>query len=245
MIGNIKVINAMLISYISTIRERKKYSYGNKNYDKLESRRYIYALAQKLARSMLKAGNVTVEVQGMENLPKKGPVLYVANHKSIFDIVVLVSLINDPCIYIGKKEVAKMPIVGKWFDALGCIYIDREDIRQSLTAIISGINELKDGQSVVIFPEGTRTSSKEIKDFKEGSFKLATKTKVPIVPIALQDTYKIFEEKKGVKKAKVYVNIGEVIYQEQLGQEEKKKLPQYVQSIIETLLKQVTFDNEN
>lgn len=241
MIGNIKVINTMLISYMMTIGKRKKYAYGNKNYDKKESREQVYKLSQKLSQNMLKAANATVEVRGIENLPKKGPVLYVANHKSIFDIVVLVSLINDPCIFIAKKEVAKMPIVGKWFKALGGIYIDREDMRQSLEAIIAGINELRGGQSVVIFPEGTRTHAKEMKDFKEGSFKLATKTKVPIVPIALQDTYKIFEEKRGVQKAKVYVNIGEIVNQEQLGQEEQKKLPQYVQTIIAGLLEQITF----
>jgi len=245
MIENLKVISVMLKSYILTIGRRKKYTYGNKNYDKKESRQQIYTLAQQLTQNMLKAVNATVEVRGMENLPEKGPVLYVANHKSIFDIVVLVSLIKDPCIFIGKKEIAKMPVVGTWSKDLGCIYIDREDLRQSLTAIMAGINELRNGQSVVIFPEGTRTHAKGIKDFKEGSFKLATKTKVPIVPIALQDTYKIYEEKKGIRKAKVYVNIGEVINQEQLGKEEQKKLPQYVQTIIEKLLQEITFNSED
>ncbi len=241
MIGNIKVLNSMLVHYITTTGKRKKYSYGNSKYDKRESRQHIYKTLQKLSRSMLKAGEIPVEVRGIENLPQHGPVLYVANHKSIFDIVILTSIIEDPCIYIGKKEVSKMPLVGKWFDALGCIYIDREDIRQSLKAIMEGIGELKNGQSIVLFPEGTRTYAREMKDFKEGSFKLATKTGVPIVPIALQDTYKVFEENKGIRKAKAYVNIGKTIYQEALSTEERRSLPQYVQHIVEELLRQVTY----
>ena len=242
MIGNIKVLNAMIIHYIATIRERKKYSYGNLKYNKKESRAHIYKAGQKLSQNMLKAGGITVEVFGRENLPERGPVLYVANHKSIFDTVALVSLIDDPLIFIGKKEVAKMPIVGKWFDALGNIYIDREDIRQSLKAIMTGIAELKEGQSVVIFPEGTRAQGDELREFKEGSFKLATKTKVPIVPIAIQDSYKVFEEKKSVQKGKIYVNIGKVIHQEELGEEELKRLPQYMQGIIQELLHHITFN---
>ncbi|MDF2878756.1 MAG: 1-acyl-sn-glycerol-3-phosphate acyltransferase [Clostridia bacterium] len=243
MIGSIKVISSMAIHYVKMGKVRKEYFYGNLKHDKKDSRRHMYKVLQQLCRNMIKAANVTVEVTGQEYLPSEGPVLYVANHKSLFDIVVLVSLIDDPCIFIGKKEVSKMPLIGKWFDALGCIYIDREDIRQSLQAIMAGIGELKGGQSVVIFPEGTRTSDKGIKDFKEGSFKLASKTRVPIVPIALQDTYKIFEEKRRVRKAKVYVNIGRLIKQEELEEEDKKELPRYVQNKIESLLQQVTKDN--
>ncbi|WP_069998916.1 lysophospholipid acyltransferase family protein [Cellulosilyticum sp. I15G10I2] len=242
MLGSIKVLNTMIINYITSMGERKKYRYGNLKYDKKVSRAHIYKIVQKLSQDMLKAGGITVEVKGKENLPQKGPVLYVANHKSIFDIVTLVSLIEDPLIFIGKKEVAKMPLVEKWFDALGCIYIDREDLRQSLKAIMMGISELKGGQSVVIFPEGTRAHGKALKEFKEGSFKLATKTKVPIIPIALQDTYKVFEEKKSVQKGKVYVNIGEAIYQEELEEETLKKLPQYIQGIVQDLLQSITFE---
>lgn len=244
MIRSIKVVSSMLVSYITTIGARKKYGCGNSNYSKKESRQHIYTLAQKLARNMIKAAGVTVEVQGAENLPEEGPVLYIANHKSIFDIVVLVTLIKEPCIFIGKKEVADMPLVGDWFDALGCIYIDRKDIRQSLQAIMEGISELKSGQSVVVFPEGTRTHSQDMKNFKEGSFKLASKTKVPIIPIALQDTYKIYEEKKSIQSTKVYVNIGRSINQDTLNEEEKKNLPGYVQNVVHELLKQITFNND-
>lgn len=242
MIGNIRVLHVMITHYLFNLRNKKKYGYGNSEYGKKESRGHIYKIVQKLARHMLKAGAITVEAVGLENLPEKGPVLYVANHKSIFDIVTLVSLIDDPLVFIGKKEVAKMPLVGQWFDALGSIYIDREDMRQSLKAIMAGINELKEGQSVVIFPEGTRFQGTGLKTFKEGSFKLATKTKVPIIPIALQDTYKVFEEKKKVQKGKVYVNIGKPVYQDDLGEEDLKNLPEYIQKRIQDLLEAITYN---
>lgn len=239
MIGNIKVLGAMASTHLLTWIKRKKYAYGNKKYDVKESRDHIYSMAQTLCNKMIKASGMTINVKGKENLPSEGPVLYVANHKSIFDIVILVSLIKTPSIFIGKKEVEQMPLIKDWFDSMGCIYMDREDKRQSLKSIMQGIDELKNGQCVIIFPEGTRISGDEIKAFKEGSFKLATKSKVPIVPIALHNTYKIFEENKGVRKAVVSVNIGEKIEVEGLDKEGEKALPRYVEGVVKALMEEI------
>lgn len=233
MLRSIKVVYAMCIHTLLNKKKLKQYQGVN--------RRQVYSIAQKMCQDMLNSAGVTVDVRGREHLPQQGPALYVANHKSLFDIVTLVSVIDDPIIFIGKKEVSKMPIVGTWFDSLGCIYIDREDIRQSLKAIMTGIDELKGGCSVIIFPEGTRSSEPDMKTFKEGSFKLATKTQVPIVPIAIQNTYKIFEEKKTIQQANVYVNIGETINLEDLEDEVIKKLPLYVEERVRELLQAITF----
>ncbi len=132
-----------------------------------------------------------------------------------------------------------MPFVNKWFDSLGCIYVDREDMRKALQSILEGIKELNHGQSIVLFPEGTRNKSNDLLPFKEGGFKLATKTKVPIVPIALSNTFKVFEEKKRIQKTKVIVNIGEPIQTEALSKEELAKLPQIVQETVGKLMMEI------
>ncbi len=240
MIRSIQVVGTMIWHQIKTSRKRKEYTYGNSKHGVHESRQQIFKMAKCMTLDMLKAAGTKLEIVGEENLPEKGPVLYVANHKSVFDTVILMSLFKEPGIFIGKKEVSKMPLIGKWFEDMGSIYIDREDIRQSLKAILKGIEELKNGQSVVIFPEGTRTYGKDIKPFKEGSFKLATKTRVPIIPIAFQDTYKILEETKGIKQTTAYVNIGKPIKVEELSEADQKNLAQYVQTIIQELLEEVT-----
>lgn len=236
MFESTKVIKDFIAAEFTAGSRRKEYGFGNKNYGEKESRKEIYAMMQDLCRKLVKSTGMTLEVIGRENLPQEGTVLYVATHKSVFDIVILLTLIDDPAIFIGKKEVASMPFVNKWFDALGCIYVDREDMREALKSIMSGISELKKGQSIVLFPEGTRNMSNEINPFKEGGFKLATKTKVPIVPIALSNTYKVFEEKKRIQKTKVVVNIGEPIITSQLSKEELAALPKFTENRVKELM---------
>lgn len=239
MFSNIKMLNTIGLSHLMATPKRKKYAFGNTQFDVKTSRKEVYQLAQKMCKRMLKSAKVTVEVKGKENLPKEGPVLYVASHKSLFDIVVLMSIIDDPCIYVGKKEIAKMPFIKDWFEALGCIYLDREDKRKSLQSIIKGIEELKSGQSVVIFPEGTRHYGDEIQKFKEGSFKLALKSQVPIIPIALHNTYKVFEQKRSITKTTVTVNIGKPIATKGLSNEEARELPLRTEEVVRMLMNEI------
>lgn len=92
----------------------------------------------------------------------------------------------------------------------------------------------------MLFPEGTRQTDNQVGHFKEGSFKLASKTQVPIVPIALSNTYKVFEEKKRIQKVKVVVNIGEVIQVDKLTKEELASLPADVEETVRKLMKEIT-----
>lgn len=239
MFENTKVISDFVWADIVYKNIRKEYGFGNEKHGKKESRAKIYKHMQELSNKLIHSTRMELEVRGDENLPHEGPVLYVATHKSVFDIVILLSIINDPVIFVGKQEVQKMPFVNKWFDALGCIYIDREDMRKALQSILEGIKELNNGQSIVLFPEGTRNMSNEIRDFKEGGFKLASKTKVPIIPIALSNTYKIFEEKKRIQKTKVIVNIGSPIQTKDLSKEELAHLPQIVQEVVKKLMMEI------
>ena len=239
MFENTKVIRDFIVADITHSKIRKEYGFGNEKHGKQESRAEIYKHMQELAKKLIQSTGMELEVRGKENLPSKGPALYVPTHKSVFDIVILLTIIDDPAIYIGKKEVQSMPFVNKWFDALGCIYVDREDMRKALKSILEGIKEIKSGQSIVLFPEGTRNMSNDIQPFKEGGFKLATKTKVPVVPIALSNTYKVFEEKKRIQKTKVIVNIGEPINTEELSKEELARLPKLVEEKVGVLMKEI------
>lgn len=239
LLNDIRMLSTMGYNHLMLTGKRNKYAYGNKNYPVRESRVEIYKLVKHLANRMIKAARMDLQVMGRENLPKEGPVLYISNHKSIFDIVVLVSVIEDPCIYLAKKEVSKMQMVNTWFDALGAIYIDRDDKRQAIESIVRGINELKSGQSIVAFPEGTRISGDEIKEFKGGCFKLAIKSGVPIVPIAIHNTYKVFEEKRGIQSTTVTVNIGKPIQVKDLSKEEIRVLPQTTEEVVRELMQEI------
>lgn len=235
-----KVIRDFVAAEITAGRKRKEYGFGNKKHGEKESREQIFGLMQQLSRNLLKSTGMDLEVLGKENLPEKGPVLYIATHKSVFDIVILMTILKEPAIFIGKKEVASMPFVNKWFDALGCIYVDREDMREALKSIMEGIKEIKSGQSIVLFPEGTRNIGNEIRPFKEGGFRLASKTKVPVIPIALSNTFKVFEEKKRIQKTKVIVNIGKPIITSDLSNEELAQLPKLVEDKVRALMMEIS-----
>lgn len=243
MIRSIRVLGAISWHYVSLTARRNKYSVEDKEYDKEKKKLYrkeVFLMMKELSNRMIKAADTEVIVQGKENLPKEGPVLYMATHKGQYDSFVLASLLEDTPIFIGKEEMKKMPIFSKWFNAMGCIYLARDDMKQSMQAILEGIKELQGGQSIVIYPEGTRSKSTEMGEFKAGSFKLATKSKVPIVPIAIQNTHKVLEETGRIQKATVYVNIGKPIETKDLSSQEQKELPKKVQAYVEELLKEVT-----
>lgn len=243
MFRGIAVLWAMAWHYIINTPGRRKYSVQGKELDtktKKEYRAKVFYMAKDLSQRMVKAADATIEVKGRGNLPTEGPVVYMVTHKGLFDCPVMACLLDDPIIFIGKEEMAKMPIINKWFDAMGCIYLVRDDMKKSLQAILEGVQELKNGQSIVIFPEGTRSRSKEMGEFKAGSFKLATKANVPIIPIAIQNTHKILEEKGGIQKATVYVNVGEMIDVAALSNEEKKQLPTTVENTVRELLSEIT-----
>lgn len=147
------------------------------------------------------AGNVTKlfdihwHVKGLENVPPSGPVVFVANHQGYADVVAFFASIPGRQIgFIAKDTLQKAPYFGKWIKNIRGVFIKRGNAREALTSINEGSKLLKDGFSLVIFPEGTRSQGGPIKTFKPGSFKLATKVGAPIVPVTINGTYKIFEE---------------------------------------------------
>jgi 1-acyl-sn-glycerol-3-phosphate acyltransferase len=117
-----------------------------------------------------------------------------------------------------------------------CVFMDRNDIRQSVQAINEGVDLLKQGYSMVIFPEGTRSKGETMGEFKQGSFKLATKAGVPIVPVAIKGSYKMMEEKGFIRPASVEVIISKPISTEGLTREELQQLPDRVKEIISGLV---------
>jgi 1-acyl-sn-glycerol-3-phosphate acyltransferase len=149
------------------------------------------------ARRMVGAAGGRVEVSGLENLPSGGGVLFVANHQGAFDVPLLIGFVPVLKGFVSKKENFRLPIVGTWMKLLGCIVIDRGDLRQSAGAIARGIRDLQAGRSLVIFPEGTRSKSGRLQRFKEGSFKLATRSGATIVPLTIDGSYRLLEGNRG------------------------------------------------
>jgi 1-acyl-sn-glycerol-3-phosphate acyltransferases len=214
------------------IRLRRLDKAGNtKERDELVNR-----AVTRWAKSLVKLTGSNIKITGEENIPD-GPVVFIGNHQGNFDVPIFLGLINKPKAFIAKIETAKLPLVSTWMRYMRCVFMDRNDIRQSLKAMKEGIENIKEGYSLVIFPEGTRSRGDEMGEFKAGSFKLAVKSGVPIVPVTTRGSYKIMEQNGFIiKPADVEVIISEPIYTKGMCREEIETLPDRVKSIIQEKL---------
>lgn len=179
-----------------------------------------------------------VIVIGEENVPTDKPVLYVGNHKSLFDVLITYCRCPRRTGYVSKDIIEKVPSLNLWMKRLYCLFLNRTDIKQGLKTILTGIENIKNGISMCIFPEGTRNKTDDlVLPFKEGSFKMAEKTGCPIIPMALTNTSAIFEDHFPlVKPTTVILEYGTPIYPNELEKEDRKKIGAYCQRAIETML---------
>jgi 1-acyl-sn-glycerol-3-phosphate acyltransferase len=155
----------------------------------LGGKRAFFLIGPLWARQMFWVGGIRLDLVGWENLPEdirneKQPVIFMSNHESNLDPPVLISAIPVPAVYISKKELKWVPLVG-WAAGLGgTIFIDRGKRERAVQGIHQAAAEIKGGKTVVIFPEGTRTRTGKLGPFKKGGFAMAQSAGVPIVPLA-------------------------------------------------------------
>lgn len=206
-------------------------------FDKPASDMRSLRLVQWAFRLMLKMAGTQITVIGEENVPVNEPVLYVANHSSYFDILLTYSRCPGLTGYIAKKSMEKAPLLSTWMKRLHCLFLDRENIKEGLKTILIGIEKVKQGISICIFPEGTRNYEKELLPFKEGSLKIAEKSGCPIVPIAITNSSEIFEKHlPRIKPCKVVLEYGKPIYPKTLDKQDQKFLGAYTQKKIQEML---------
>ena len=198
-------------------------------------------IIQTVFRFILKVTGADITIIGHENVPKDQAVLYIGNHRSFFDILLTYVHCPDLTGYVAKKEMEPIPLLSIWMRYLHCLFLDRKDIKEGMKTILTAIEKVKNGISICIFPEGTRNKGNdelELLPFHEGSFKIATKSGCPIIPMAISNSAEIFENHfPKIKPCKVVVEYGKPIYPEQLSKEDKKRLGAYTQGIILEMLK--------
>ncbi len=175
-----------------------------------------------------------VEARGLENIPRDTAVLYVANHRSYFDIVLTYALFPGVTGYVAKKEMKKWPLLNVWMANIQCLFLDRENIKEGLKTILLGAEKVKKGISICIFPEGTRNKVNDtFLPFHEGSFKIAEKGGVPVIPMVITGSAQVFEDHlPKIKKATVVIEFQKPVYIKELDKETRKNLGSYVQGII-------------
>lgn len=199
-------INAFFYVFIHFFAIRKRY----KNPDEF-SIEEKFKYAGKLSKLIVKKMGVKVIVEGKDNL-LDGPVLYVSNHPSMIDPYFISYAVDRQlaAIIAGELWFDKVPILTPWFKSFGCVYVDRLNPRKGLEGIKKAIDNIKKGHSLLIFPEGEITnyvSNDSLAPFKSGGLKIATKPKMPIIPVVIVGTNKVYTAHKVIGK----LNKGNVI----------------------------------
>ena len=176
-----------------------------------------------------------VIIKGLENVPTDTAVLYVGNHRSFYDIILTYPKVPRPTGYVAKREMLKVPLLSVWMKYLHGLFLDRENVKEGLKTILEAVEKAKSGISICIFPEGTRNKTADtFLPFHEGSFKIAEKAGIPIVPMTIVNSAAIFEDHfPKIKKATVIIEYGTPIDIKQLSKEERKLIGNTVKSVIE------------
>lgn len=184
-----------------------------------------------------RGGNVTIKATGVENIPKENGFIMFPNHQGMYDMLALFDVCPKPLSVVSKKEVANIPLLRSIFKVDKAIFIDREDVRQSMQVILQVAKEVSEGRNFVIFPEGTRSKNGNVVgEFKGGSFKAAMKAKCPIVPVALIDSFKPFDT-NSIEQVTVQVHILKpLLYEEykdmktvEIAQQVKRKIVEKIE----------------
>ena len=199
-----------------------------------ELREYIGTHNSPLIKQIVSDFNLDIDVIGRNNIPNDKGCVFISNHQGYLDVVAILYALEDKQAgFIAKAEMRKVPCLGKWIESIGGFFIERGNPRSSLRVFKECWKRLKSGDSVVIFPEGTRSKGPLMGEYKRAAFKLATSghTGAPIVPIVIDGTYLYFEN-QGYLKTNVGVPITveflEPIYVDDLSKDEIKDLPEYV-----------------
>ena len=145
-------------------------------------------LARVWAKLLLKILDIPVIVEGREHLVPGQTYIFAANHRSQFDIFVLLDILPGDFGWVAKKSLFQIPVFGQAMSRLGNISIDRQNLQEAIKSLNHAADLVQEGRSLIIFPEGTRATSRELLPFKKGVFIMAQKAGQPIVPVSISGT---------------------------------------------------------
>ena len=191
-----------------------KYAKHTDEYPEVEKWRHI----QFILKKAIWGGNIDLTMTGLENIPQENGFMLYANHQGMFDVLAIAATCDAPLGAVLKQELYDVPFLHQIAVCTKSFAMNREDVRQSLTVIQNVTEEVKNGRNYLIFPEGTRSKlGNQMLEFHGGSFRCATKSKCPIVPIALIDCFKVLDQ-KGSDPVKVQIHyLKPIAYEEFAG----------------------------
>ena len=225
----------MIVHYATLRRAERALAAGD--LDTVEQ--IVKANIPRWSRGILRVTGARMTVEGQKNIPA-GPCVFVGNHRSYYDIPILLTALDAPHGILAKEELEKIPLLNRWMKLLGCVFVKRDDIRASVKALNDATAIVESGRSFVIFPEGTRYKGEEggAGEFKNGAFRIAVKTGAPVVPVAVTGARALFENNGNrCHPGRVHICILPPIRTAGMSKAEQKQLPEAVRQTILAKLK--------
>jgi len=204
--------------------------------------RVVHQYARLWGKVALWANGVKVRVRGLENLKGKGPYVFMSNHQGSYDIFALLGHLPFQFKWLAKKELFSIPFFGWTMAAAGYISVDRKGTRETARAMNEAAHKIREGMSVVIFPEGSRSQNGSLQPFKKGGFTLAIKSRVPIVPIAIDGSRTIMpKDRLKVSPGEIWIQLGSPIDTENFSLKDREvlmaKVKERITQNLESILK--------
>lgn len=222
----------IIIFYILKIGYIEKHS---ANYT--EADRYL--IAQQAISVMQRNGFIRTDVYGTENLPECGGYVMYPNHQGKYDAPGIISVHPTPCTVVMDKRRSQLPIANQFITLLEGSRLDKTDMKSQLKTIVDITNQVKSGRRYIIFPEGGYCHNRnDVQEFLPGAFKCAIKSKSPIVPVALIDSYKPFEL-NSLKPVTTQVHFLEPIYYEEYKDMSSKEIAELTRNKIISRIQKV------
>ncbi len=210
-----------------------------RNTGDFEGERELIRKGQKLfAETIVDKLNITIDVKGEENIPSEGAFMVYSNHQGFADIPAICYAFRNHCQmgFVSKEEWRKYKVLRDAIIYTRSIFLDRGNPRAAIKAL-SEVKELLDmGFNMAIFPEGTRSKGPEMGEFKAGSFKFAEKAKVPVLPLTLNGSYKLFEEKGTYQPCHIDITIHPLVHLEQMDKHQQKEAAEEIEKTIKSAL---------
>jgi 1-acyl-sn-glycerol-3-phosphate acyltransferase len=193
---------------------------------------FTHWVTSSWGRFLFRMNRSPMHVTGLENLPNHNRIIYIGNHQGYADIPFMMANLPATIGFIAKRELSRVPIIGVWMVAIHCILIDRGNFRKAMREIETGIAEADKGFPKVIFPEGTRSKGEKMGIFKPGSILLAAKAGLTIVPVTINGTWKMWEERKRIVPTNLELTIHPCIETKNMNENEQKQLTEKLRNIV-------------
>jgi 1-acyl-sn-glycerol-3-phosphate acyltransferase len=180
---------------------------------------------------------VRVELQDRHLVDRKNSAIYIANHNSFFDIVVLARVLPIPIYFIAKEELRKVPVLGQYMRVMGHIFVDRKNKDKALESMRVAAKKIKSGKNVISFPEGTRSRNGELQIFRRGSFLIAKDGKIDIVPVGISGAGAVLPSGSfKLRPGKITIRVGERIKPEEFTNLSVEELASFARTKVSNLI---------